>query len=216
MLSGVFLALPVHAGRSGVVELHAVHADIALTAPGVARDDARQGDEASAITRPALQHREVEERKIAAANDFLAGSAGNNLGEKTAHLGEQRQHFHFVEEALRRLDVHELADTGGDFVERIAVERQVHAALGAELVDEQLGCGIAFEVFEEQRRTSRAFSSARPPLGHAVGYFGDLQNGVTLRLDALEFAGPIQGGDPLSKVVVGQSRPSQTKFTLLR
>ena len=207
VLSGVLLALPVHAGCSLVVDLHAIHADVALAAAQIARDDAGERDEPSGIARPALQHREIQQREAAAANDFLAGAGGDQLGKEAAHLGEHGQHADFIEKALGRFDIHELADAAGDFVERVAVERQVHAALGAELVDEQLGGGIAFEVFKEQRRTARAAAAARTPLGDAVGDFGNFQNGIALGLDALEFAGAIQGGDPFSKVVVGQAEP---------
>ena len=48
MLGGVLLALPVHAGGLPVVDLHAVHADVALAGAGrprIAGDDAGEGDE---------------------------------------------------------------------------------------------------------------------------------------------------------------------------
>ena len=80
----------------------------------------------------------VEQREIVVLDDLLARAAGDLLGEEFAHLGQHGQHLDFVEQALRGLDVHELRNAVGDFVERIDVERQLHAALGAELVDEQL------------------------------------------------------------------------------
>ncbi len=55
-----FLALPVHAGGALVVDLHAIHADVALAGLGIAGDDAGQGDEAAGILRPALQDGEIE------------------------------------------------------------------------------------------------------------------------------------------------------------
>jgi len=43
----------------------------------------------------------------------------------------------------------------------------------------------------------------------AVGDFGGFQDGVDFSLDAFEFAGAVEGGDPLAEVVEGQ------KITLL-
>ena len=142
----------------------------------------------------------------------LQGPVETSLGKKLPISASMGSIFDFVEKPLRRFDIHELADAASDFVERVAVERQVHAALGAELVDEQLGGGIAFEVFKEQRRTAGASAAAWTPLGDAVGDFSDFQNGIALGLDALEFSGAIQGGDPLSKVVVGQAEPPDGLF----
>ena len=52
LLGGVLLALPVHAGGVAIVDLHAVHADVALAAPGVFGDDAGKGDERASVLRP--------------------------------------------------------------------------------------------------------------------------------------------------------------------
>jgi hypothetical protein len=38
----------------------------------------------------------------------------------------------------------------------------------------------------------------------AVGDFGDFEDGVDFGLDAFEFAGAVEGGDPLAEVVEGQ------------
>ena len=64
VFGGDFLALPVHAGGALVVDLHAVHADVALAGFRVAGDDAWQGDEAACILRPALQDGKVEQREV--------------------------------------------------------------------------------------------------------------------------------------------------------
>ena len=72
MLRGHLLALPVHAGGLAVVDLHAVHADVALAGAGVAGVDAGQGDKSPAIVRPALQDRKRVEVEAVAENDFLA------------------------------------------------------------------------------------------------------------------------------------------------
>src|SRR5580704_3493531 len=136
VFGGDFLALPMHAGGAGIEDLHAVHADVALPGSGVARDDAWQRDKTARILGPALQDRKIEKREAIATDDFLAGSGLDGLREELAHLGEHGEHFDFVEKALRGFNVHEGADAVGDFVERVDVEGETHATLGAELVDE--------------------------------------------------------------------------------
>ena len=81
----------------------------------------------------------------------------------------------------------------------------LHAALGAELVDQQLRAGIAFDVFEQQRRAARTVLAARSPLGDAVGDLGDLQDRIGFRLDALQFSRLVERGDPFPQVVIGQA-----------
>ena len=44
-----FLSLPVHPCGVLVVDLHAIHAYVALAGLGVARDHAREGDEAACV-----------------------------------------------------------------------------------------------------------------------------------------------------------------------
>jgi hypothetical protein len=41
-------------------------------------------------------------------------------------------------------------------------------------------------------------------LADAVGDFGDFEDGVDLGLNAFEFTGAVEGGDPLAKVIEGQ------------
>ena len=178
VLRAVLLALPVHACTGGVVDLHAVGAAVALAGLRVLRDDRGQRDEASAVERPALQDGEIEQREVVALDDFLAWPAGDPLGKELPHLGQHGQHFDLVQKALRRLHVHEVLDALGDFIQRIHLERQPHAALGTELVNQQLGAGIAFDVLEEQRWTAGTVFAARPPLGDAVGDLGDLQHRI--------------------------------------
>ena len=64
MLRGNFLALPVHAGSLAVVDLHAVHADIALARSRVAGMHAGQRDEAASIVRPALEDRKLVQIEV--------------------------------------------------------------------------------------------------------------------------------------------------------
>ena len=204
MFGAMLLALPVHAGAALVVDLHAIGADVALAGLRIFRDHRRQGDEAAAIERPALQDRKIEQREVVVPDDFLARARRNFLGKELAHLGQHGQHLDFVEQALRRLHVHEHLDAIGNFVQRIDIERHAHAVLGAELVDEQLRAGIALDVLEEQRRAARAVNAARSPLGDAVGDLGDLQDGIGFRLDAHQFSGLVERGDPFPQVLIGQ------------
>ncbi len=129
VLGSLLLALPVHARAVGTIHLEPIGPRISLAGLRIFGDDRRQGDEASAVQRPALQDGKIEQRKVVALDDFLAGAGGNFLGKELAHLGQHGQHLDFVENALRRLDVHEVLDTFSDFVERIHVERHAHAAL---------------------------------------------------------------------------------------
>ena len=135
MFGGDFLALPVGASGGGVVDLEAVHADIAFAGVGVAGDDAGEGDEASGVLRPALQDGEVEEGEVVALDDFFAGACGDGLGKKPSSFGEERKHFEFIEEALRGFEVHEDADAVGEFIEGVDPEGELHAGFGSELVD---------------------------------------------------------------------------------
>ena len=52
----------MHAGGAVVVNLDAIHADIAFAGVGIFGDDAGQGDEAAAVERPAFEDGQVEER----------------------------------------------------------------------------------------------------------------------------------------------------------
>ena len=56
-----FLKLPVHAGGAVVVDLDAIHADVALAGVGIFGDDAGERDEASAIEGPAFEDGEGED-----------------------------------------------------------------------------------------------------------------------------------------------------------
>src|ERR1017187_1065346 len=171
-----FLPLPVHAGGALVIDLHPVHADVALPGRRIARDHAGQRDEASAILWPAFEDGEIEQREIVALDNFFTWAGGNGLGKKLAHLGKHRQHLHFVEEALRRLHIHEAADALGDFVKRIDFERKPHTASGAKLVDEKVRAGVALKVLEQK---SFAADSS-PPVFFFVPAFrnpiGNLRN----------------------------------------
>ena len=74
VLGGYLLALPVHAGGFGVVDLHSIHAYVALARFGIAGDDAGEGDEGAAVLRPGFEDGEFEKIDVCAAfDDLLAG-----------------------------------------------------------------------------------------------------------------------------------------------
>jgi len=177
-----FLSLPVHACGVLVVDLHSVHAYVALAGFGITRYYARERDEAAGIFRPALDDRKIIQREVVTTNDFFARSAGNCFRKELPHLRQHWEHLYFVKEALRGFYVDELADAVGDFVEFVDLEREIHAACRTELVDEDLCAGMAFDVLEKQRgaagRGCRASIISSRHLADAVGDLGDLENGV--------------------------------------
>ena len=134
MLGRDLLALPVHAGGLAVIDLHAVHAHIALArlaarcprrCPGarrLARDHARQGDKTAAISRPGLQHRKLEHIDLIAAQDhFLAGRVlrSDHLREEPTHLGQHRQHLQLVHQTGWRHGMQQRFNPAGHIVERL-------------------------------------------------------------------------------------------------
>ena len=74
------------------------------------------------------------------------------LGNALVERAQLRQHLELVEQALRGFYVHQPVNTFGDLVEPVDAQRQRHAPLAAELVDEHLVTGMALDVLEEQRR----------------------------------------------------------------
>ena len=78
---------------------------------------------------------------------------------------------------MRGLYVHELADAVGDFVECVDFEGEIHAAGGAELIDQDLRAGMAFDVLEEQRGPP-GVDAGSIIFADAIGDFGDFENGI--------------------------------------
>ena len=107
-----FLTLPVHPRRSLIVDLHAVHAEVALAGLRIAGGHTRQGDEPSGVAGPALQDREVEQGEVVALDDFFARAGRHGAREEFSRFCQKRQHLELVEKSLRGLDVHEHADAG--------------------------------------------------------------------------------------------------------
>src|SRR4029077_1653032 len=143
--------------------------------------DTRQGDESASVFGPALEDGEIQQREIVALDDFLARTSRNSLRKKLPHLREHGKHFYFIEEALRGFHVHKCANTVGDFVEGFDVQGQLHAAVRPELVDQNLGSRMSFDVLEKKSGTTGLASRRRlfpRILADAIGDLCDLEDGI--------------------------------------
>ena len=196
MLGALLVGLPVHAGRALVEHLHAVHAAVALAGVGIAREDHGQRDKAAAVFGPTLEHGEIEQRKTAGADHFLAGAFGDRLGEECAHLDQLGQHFELAHHPLRHAHFEELDDARGHLLHRGHFQRDLHFAHGGERIDQHRR-GVAFGLFEQQRGAA--------PLDGAVGEFGDLQDGIDLKRDALQLAILFQSADEVAQISIGHT-----------
>ncbi len=209
MFGGVLLALPVHAGGLAVIDLHAVHADIALSGFWIAGHDARKSDERAAILRPGGEDGQFEQVDslpsigLAAMDDLFAGGVfgRDDFGEEAADLGELRQQLQLVHEAGWCLRLDESADAVGDGVERVGFERELHTALRPELVHQDFGAGISSDILEEQRWAA-GFRYAFAEFGGAIGDLGHFEIRADGLADAAEFARLLKLFDPFAKVGV--------------
>jgi hypothetical protein len=94
----------------------------------------------------------------------------------------------------------------GNVGEVFDLEGSLHPRFRSELVDQDARTGMAFHVLKEERRSAglqRLEPMAGASFRNAVGNLGDLQDGIHFGFDPLEFAGALQGGEPVSEVVVG-------------
>ena len=167
----------------GVVDLHAVHAYVALAGFGVAGDDAGEGDEGASVLRPGLEDGEVEEVDVFAAMDDLFARGvfgGDDLGEEVADFGELGRSFILSMKLVGDFGFEEGADAVGDVVEGVGLEGELHAAFAAELVHQDACAGMAFYVFEEEGGAA-GFCGAAAEFGGAVGDLGHLEDRGQLR-----------------------------------
>ena len=155
VLGALLVGLPVHARGALVVDLHAVHAAVALAGVRVPGEDQRQGDEAAAVVGPALQDRVVGQREAVAPDDFLAGPAGNRLREERTHLGELGQHLELADQPFRHAHLQVLRDAAGHLVHRGHLQRDLHLPHAGEAVDEDRHAG-ALGLLEQAARGRRA------------------------------------------------------------
>jgi hypothetical protein len=202
-----FLPLPVHARGALVIDLHAIHADVALPRLRIARDHAGQRDEPSAIFRPALQDRKIEQRKIVALDHFFTGPVATVFGKNLPISASIGSIF-----TLSRKPCGDFTSMNPrcarQFRRAIDFERQPHPPRRSKLVDEKLRSGIALQVLEQQSLAAdvpcRSLTLRNP-----VGNLGNFQNRVRFRADALQFAGSVERFDPVPQIVVGQNSSLQ-------
>jgi hypothetical protein len=100
--------------------------------------------------------------------------------------------FSVVHKAFRPLDREQVLDAAGHVVEAINVERELHAALAAELVHQDAAAGVSLDILKQQ---SRPAGSALC-FGHPVGDFSDLEDGIHRFVDVFQLSGLIQRLDP--------------------
>ena len=91
----------------------------------------------------------------------------------------------------RRLHLEDAAHALAELVERVDAEREAHAPLGAELVDQQRMLR-ALRVLEEERRAAG--------LHDAVDDLRDLEVGIDLGRHADELALALEQGDPVPEI----------------
>ena len=183
--------LPVHSGRPSIIDLHPIHADIAVAGVGVLGEDGRQRDEAPAIVRPALEDWQIVQGKISArlVNDLLAGGGADvaRFGVDDINaIAEERESFL---QSRRWLGLHEELHLVGELVDFFKSESHGHAAARAHGVDgEREGGLLAVDcrLFKEEGlSTTRRFHLA-------IGEFRDLEFRGDRRGDPAEFAGRFQ------------------------
>ncbi len=134
----VLVELPVHRGRARVELLHPVHADVPRPGLRVVRDHGRQRDERRGVARPAVLDREqVEVDVVAGEHDVVMGCGAHRLRARVRDRLQLLEAAHLVDETLGRLHLEHGAELRGCVVKAVDSEREAHAALGAELVDEE-------------------------------------------------------------------------------
>ena len=102
--------------RAAVMDLQAVHAHVTAAIDGAFGDDQRQRDRAAAVFRPALDDRQLAHVEVFGLYNFLARPGAHQLRRHFRQAAEQRQHFDFLEEPRRRLELDQFADLVGDLV----------------------------------------------------------------------------------------------------
>ncbi|MDB6018182.1 MAG: hypothetical protein JWR19_2671 [Pedosphaera sp.] len=197
---GDFLELPVHAGGVVVVNLDAIHAEVAVAGVGVAGDDARESDEPTAIEGPTLLDGEIQERGqegggraqggvnircgwpwvgaggrgIELVDDILAGAGLDGFGFGVAEVEGSAEEFEGLAKAGGRFGFHEGAKFGGELVHGGDAETGGHALVGTKGINsEREGGDLAVDgrLLEQEGLTAAGFFHL------AVGDFGDLELG---------------------------------------
>ena len=201
MTGSGLVQVPVHARRAGIKQLQPVHAHVADSRFGIEGVHQRQRHEASAVARPALEHRQRIERRLLPLQHDLLTFAPRRRGTRqpARHLGQQRQHPQFIQERIFRRDglLQQIIEPSRQFVERLHAERHRHPTVGTHHIGQH---GKRRPRLLEQQRLA-----AVRLLGHAVGNLGDLIHRIHRHAHALQFAFPLQAGDKFTQVAIHKS-----------
>ena len=168
--SGVLVHLPMQTELILAVLLEPIHANVAAASDGILRDHVGKRQVGATIVRPLeLDRQEVEIRL--GPDDLLAGTRAHDLGTRIRHAFEATKRLHLVLESLRRLEVEQLGNLVTNRIELVSAERQQHASLRAELVDQERDFRT-LDVAAQQGRTAT--------LERAVGDLRDLEIRIEL------------------------------------
>lgn len=148
----VLVLVPVHGGGGPVKHLHPVHAAVLRPRAGQLGEDERQGEEAAAVLRPAVEHRQRREVGLP-LDHLLAGRAGKAqaapVGKAGGEARETRGEADEVSEGGVVAEIEIAGHVAADFVEAFGAQRERHARVGAHRVDEQGEIG-ALDPLEEK------------------------------------------------------------------
>jgi hypothetical protein len=204
----VLVELPVHGRRVRVELLHPVHADVARARLRILGDDRRQGDEGRRVVGPAvLDRQEIEIYVVGLQHDLLGGAAADRLRHRVGDRLQLLQALDLLDQALRGLHLEDGLELCGRIVEPLDAEREAHAPLRAELVDEQR-VRRALGVLEEQSRPAC--------LDGAVDDLRDLEVGIDLSLGAGKLAFLLEQANPVPEISRRPHRVRQFMNVLVR
>src|SRR5439155_17828499 len=155
-------------------------------------------DEGRRILRPAVLDRQQIEVWLI-EHDLLPRAATHRLRHRVGESLELPEPAHLLDDALGRLHLEDVLEPRGDRVERLRAEREAHAALAAELVDEQRVTRPP-RVLEEEGRSAG--------LDGAVDDLRHLEERIDLGIDLDELALPAKQVDPGAQVARGHEAES--------
>ena len=160
---------------------------------GSLRDHRRERDERRRVARPAALDRQARRDRRRRPRGRSPGTAPfeTTFGRESATDFSFESPLTFSRRSLRRLEVEDVGELRGGVVERLDAEREAHAPLRPELVDEERVLR-ALRVLEEERRPAR--------LHDPVDDLRDLEVGIGLGRDPPQLALALEERDPLAQV----------------
>ena len=152
----------------------------------------RPRDVAAAVLGPTLQDGKIEQRKPLRADHILALPVTHRLG-KNDQARRVSEAFSPCPECPAATACPESTKCDRDLVQKIHLERQIHAPLGTNHVRHR-GKPRAFCALEQQRRAAL--------LDRAVRNLGDFQHRIDLGRHALELAFLFQFAQKISQIAI--------------